>query len=121
MNRLLFLLSLTMSCSMPLLAESIVFSFANGRVSNDGAYKYYEFDVMAQGAVGDTRLGSTQVYLNYNSNAFGENVFNNSNPSIGVVVTKGILTQGSVGGDPELPYYGNNSNLGAPILNNNTS
>ncbi|RPI03195.1 MAG: hypothetical protein EHM72_02185, partial [Calditrichaeota bacterium] len=120
-RRLLFSLFLLLICSMSLLAESITYTFANGRISNDGNYKYYEFDIEARGAVGDTRIGSTQVYLNYNSNAFGQNVYNNSNPSIGVVVTKGALTQGSIGGNPSLSYYGNNSNQGAPILNNNTS
>lgn len=85
---LLLLLALTAAMH----AESITFTFANGQVTNDGTYKYYEFDVMAQGAEGNTQVGDLMIYINYNTDAFGTLVKTNLN----ITVTMGTLVQGAL-------------------------
>lgn len=91
MKRTIILLLLA-ALTPALLAESITFTFANGQVTNDGTYKYYEFDVMAAGSDGGTHLGDTQVYINYNTDAFGTSLKGNSN----ITVTLGTLVTGGL-------------------------
>ena len=61
-------------------AQDIHFTFANAQNTNDGSFDYYEVDVMIQtiNTTGTFKLGSGQLYFNYNTAAFGTNVFGNS-------------------------------------------
>lgn len=61
-------------------AQDIHFTFANAQNTNDGNNDYYEVDVMIQtiNNTGDFKLGSGQLYVAYNTAAFGENVFTNN-------------------------------------------
>jgi parallel beta-helix repeat protein len=68
--------------------SDITFSFANGVFTGDT----YEFDVMLSGQVNGNTLGSSQIYLNYNTECFGENIVANGNVS----VSKGTLLQGEL-------------------------
>jgi len=66
----LFLLSGIMN------SQEVHFTFANAINSNDGADDFYEVDVMIQtiNASGTFKLGSGQLYFNYNTGAFGPNI-----------------------------------------------
>ncbi|MDY8137945.1 T9SS type A sorting domain-containing protein [Aquimarina sp. 2201CG5-10] len=54
-------------------AQDLHFTFANAQITNDGMDNYYDVDVMIQSTV-DFKLGSGQLYLTYNTAAFGENI-----------------------------------------------
>ena len=74
-----------------LYAESVTFTFGNGEVTGSDPY-YYEFDILAAGGSGGTRLGDCMVYFNYNMSGFGANIVDQGNVS----VTKGALTSGEL-------------------------
>lgn len=59
-------------------AQDITFTFANAQNTNDGSNDYYEVDVLISSTT-DFKLGSGQIYLTYNTAAFGINVFANGN------------------------------------------
>jgi len=61
-------------------AQDIQFSFNNPMTTNDGVSDFYEVDVMIQtiNASGSFKLGSGQLYFNYNTEAFGEDVVQNN-------------------------------------------
>lgn len=60
--------------------ENLRFTFQNGQITNDGSNTFYEVDVMVQTNNGqaDLKLGSGQTYFNYNTAAFGPNVYANN-------------------------------------------
>lgn len=62
-------------------SQDIHFTFANATKTTAGVDNYYEVDVMIQtiNATGSFKLGSGQLYFNYNTAAFGENVKANAN------------------------------------------
>lgn len=68
--------------------SGITFTFANGEFSSG----YYDFDVMLSADAAGNKLGSSQIYINYNTLGFGENVVANSN----ITVTKGTLLEGEL-------------------------
>ena len=61
----------------------ITFTFANGGVTGT----YYEFDVMVEADGSGTRIGDTQTYINYNTDAFDPNIASNGK----ITVTEGYL------------------------------
>lgn len=79
-------------------AAGITFTFANV-VFTGTSPLYFEFDVMAQADAADTRLGDTQVYINYNTVGFGSSIKTNGK----ITVTKGTLLSGEL--IPGLPLY----------------
>lgn len=73
-----------------LFAQDVSFFLTNARVTNDGVDNFYEVDVMAKSEAG-FKLGSGQLYLNYNAAAFGPNI--HSNGALAVSFPEGsILT-----------------------------
>ena len=58
-------------------AQNINFTFANAQKTNDGSNTYYEADVLISSTT-PFKLGSGQLYFNYNTAAFGTNVKNNN-------------------------------------------
>lgn len=60
--------------------ENIQITFANTQNTNDGNFDYFEADIMIQtmGNQEDFKLGSGQLYFNYNTDAFGTNIFDNN-------------------------------------------
>jgi Secretion system C-terminal sorting domain len=54
-------------------AHNIIFSFANAQNTNDGTNDFYEVDILIESDQ-DFKLGSGQLYFNYNTAAFGTNV-----------------------------------------------
>jgi len=71
------------------------FTFANGQITGTSP-QYYEFDVMASAGGSGTKLGDTQIYINYNTSGFGSNIVANNK----ITVTKGALLKGDVLGSP---------------------
>jgi len=61
-------------------SQNIKFTFENAQNTNDGTNDFYEADIMIQTIDGqaDFKLGSGQIYFNYNTLAFGEWVKTNS-------------------------------------------
>ena len=57
-------------------SQDLNFTFANAINTNVGVDNYYEVDVMIQtiNATGSFKLGSGQLYFDYNTAAFGVNV-----------------------------------------------
>ncbi len=98
--RWVLLAGLLLSPTTALAQTGITFSFANVQMTDAGL----AFDVMVQAAEAGTRLGDTQVYLNYNPDAFG--------PS---VVTKGRITV-----SPGEAFAGRAA-YRPPIINDNTA
>ncbi|WP_422105453.1 BspA family leucine-rich repeat surface protein [Winogradskyella sp.] len=59
------------------LSTDVTLSFANAQITNDGTDDYYEADIMIESTTG-FYVGSGQVYVDYNTSAFGENVSANA-------------------------------------------
>ena len=59
-------------------AQNISFTFVNARNTNDGTNDFYEADIYIASDT-DFILGSGQIYFNYNTAAFGDNVHTNGN------------------------------------------
>ncbi|CAL2089387.1 T9SS type A sorting domain-containing protein [Tenacibaculum sp. 190524A05c] len=59
-------------------AQNISFTFVNARNTNDGTNDYYEADIYISSDT-DFIIGSGQIYFNYNTAAFGDNVHTNGN------------------------------------------
>ncbi|WP_422105429.1 T9SS type A sorting domain-containing protein [Winogradskyella sp.] len=60
-----------------LLSSDVTVAFANAQITDDGVDNYYEADIVISGTT-DFYIGSGQVYLEYNTAAFGENVATNN-------------------------------------------
>ena len=60
--------------------QNIKISLVNAQNSNDGGIDYYEADIMIQTIDGqaDFKLGSGQLYFNYNTDAFGTTAHGNN-------------------------------------------
>ncbi len=74
LQRTILLLSIMTVTSIS--AQNIQLTFANAQNTNDGTNDFYEADIMIQtiGGLADFKLGSGQLYFNYNTVAFGTNV-----------------------------------------------
>ena len=74
-------LCMMLMTSLSYAQEDIRFSFENPQITNDGVDDFYEIDVMIQThntTTGTFKLGSGQLYFNYNTAAFGDNVVSNN-------------------------------------------
>lgn len=71
-----FWVNIFLFCSIHLFAQDIEFTFENAQNTNDGSNDFYEVDVMVStiNSTGTFKLGSGQLYFNYNTSAFGTNV-----------------------------------------------
>jgi hypothetical protein len=76
MKKLLFIFFTAFTSQ--LFAQNISFTFVNARNTNDGVNDYYEADIYISSDT-DFIVGSGQIYFNYNTEAFGENVHTNTN------------------------------------------
>jgi hypothetical protein len=78
-------------------AQSIRFSFLNAVNTNDGTNDFYEADLLIEtNGAADFKLGSGQLYFNYNEAAFGQNI--NANNKIEISQTNGPLGNGASDG-----------------------
>ncbi|WP_157730150.1 T9SS type A sorting domain-containing protein [Tenacibaculum jejuense] len=76
MRNLLFIVLVAFTSQ--LFSQNISFSFVNARNTNDGTNDFYEADIYIASDT-DFIVGSGQIYFNYNTEAFGENVDTNTN------------------------------------------
>ncbi|MCF8246641.1 MAG: T9SS type A sorting domain-containing protein [Saprospiraceae bacterium] len=67
--------------SISILAQNVTFSFANAMNTSNGGTDYYEIDVMIS-STAPFKLGSGQLYFNYNISAFGPDVHENNKVEI---------------------------------------
>lgn len=74
-------------------ATDITFTFANDTITGE-AVTYFEFDVMAQAGEAGTRVGDTQIYIDYNTDGFGTSIVSSNK----ITVEKGRLLSGDTGG-----------------------
>ncbi len=95
MKKMFILMLFFCGAAANLYATGITFTFANSTLSGSS----FEFDVMVQGSASGTKLGDNQVYINYDTNAFGTNVASSGN----VTVTKGAILED--GGSPLTDLY----------------
>lgn len=58
-------------------AQDLTFTFANAVITTDGANDFYEVDVLLE-STADFKLGSGQLYFNYSTTAFGDNISANT-------------------------------------------
>ncbi|WP_422107544.1 T9SS type A sorting domain-containing protein [Winogradskyella sp.] len=65
------------SISVPY-AQDIALTFANAQITNDGISDFYEADILIS-STSDFYVGSGQLYLDYNTLAFGSNISANGN------------------------------------------
>ncbi len=83
--------------------QDVTFSFANAQITNSG--NCYEVDVMIQSTAG-FKLGSGQLYFNYNTAAFGTNVVANS--KLTITRPSGSILETQVGSPPfQFDFYNN--------------
>ncbi|WP_299134711.1 T9SS type A sorting domain-containing protein [uncultured Tenacibaculum sp.] len=73
-----------------MLGQDLSFTFVNAQNTNDGTYDYYEADVYISSTV-DFKLGKGQIYFNYNTTAFGNNVKANNRVEITALNTEGYI------------------------------
>ena len=87
--------------SQSVIAQDVSFTFANPTNTTSSGKTYYEVDVMISTTT-DFKLGSGQLYFNYNTAAFGDNVFANSKITFTYPQADGYIL-GQVAG---FPIYG---------------
>ncbi|WP_459211126.1 T9SS type A sorting domain-containing protein [Aquimarina rhabdastrellae] len=75
-KQITFILLMLLGCSK-MISQDINFTFANAQVTSDGVDHYYDADIMIASTI-DFKLGSGQLYLTYNTAAFGENIHANN-------------------------------------------
>ncbi|WP_422107543.1 HYR domain-containing protein [Winogradskyella sp.] len=64
--------------SSELLSNNVTLAFANAQITNDGIDNFYEADIVISSTT-DFYVGSGQVYFDYSTTAFGENISTNGN------------------------------------------
>ncbi|WP_435578279.1 T9SS type A sorting domain-containing protein [Gilvibacter sp.] len=77
----LLIISMLLLCSVGAFSQQIELTFENAEIVDQGSFFTYEVDVFIA-SDSDFKLGSGQVYLNYNTAAFGNSVFTNGNITI---------------------------------------
>ncbi len=65
----------------------IIFEFANSEITSDAGELYYEYDILASVTQAGTYHDLLQMWINYNTLAFGESIQSNNN----LTVTRGPL------------------------------
>ena len=97
-------------------AQNIQFTFENAQNTNDGSNDFYEADIMIQtiGGLADFKLGSGQIYFNYNTAAFGVNVDANAKFEATYPNAGGYLCGQQIDAAP-IDIYGNF------VINDNTT
>jgi hypothetical protein len=76
--------------SMEGVDSPITFNLANSELVETDSGRVFAFDIQATATEGESRLGDTQIYLDYDTTAFGQNL----SASRRISVDKGALLQG---------------------------
>jgi len=99
-------------------SQNIEISLLNPQNTNDGSFDYYEADLMIKTIEGlaDFKLGDGQVYLNYNTAAFGEDIATSGSLEITADFSQGYILGENFNNIPGLGLYDITS-----VANNTTS
>ncbi len=91
----LLIMSITLLIGTTNYAQNIQFTFMNAVNTNDGIDDFYETDIMIETIDGqvDFKLGSGQIYFNYNETAFGTNINASTNYEATTVYPEYFLGQ----------------------------
>jgi hypothetical protein len=113
-KRITFIISMFITLSLN--AQNIEFTFANVQTTNDGLNDFYEADVMIAAVDGqaDFKLGKGQIYIKYNTTAFGTNI----NSAGGIEITYPEVEGYFLGKVITLPVY---TTTGTGIADNSPS
>ena len=95
-------------------AQDVNFSFANAQNTTDGADHFYEVDVMVSSTAG-FKLGSGQLYFNFNTAAFGDNI--EANGKVAFSHPAGSYILGTIIGSPLFSF----NNYTDFVTNDNTT
>jgi len=79
-----------------LVGQDVTYAFENPEITAVGPFGSYEVDIVASSTAA-FKLGSGQIYINYNTAAFGPSVFANSNVEITTTATVLAQTSGPFG------------------------
>jgi len=95
--------------------QKISFYFENPQITTFGTNNYYEVDITIKTTdkSDSFKMGSGQLYFNYNTDAFGENVMANNNIEISYPNSEGYIC-GQFIDDAPIPIYKNF------VINDNT-
>ena len=104
--------------TVPINGQTITFNFANPQITTGGTV--YEFDITATSSAANTHFKVAQVYVNYNTAAFGPNIAFNGK----VLVTKPggslVSTVAGLGGDQGIYATQANDNTSSVLSISNT-
>jgi len=79
--RILTSLSLFMLFCLPAFAQDVIFEFANAQQTSSGGNTFYEVDVLVSTS-SSFKMGSGQLYFDYNPQAFGTSVTANNQVTV---------------------------------------
>lgn len=98
--------------------QNIEISLVNPENTSDGSFDYYEADLMIKTIDGlaDFKLGDGQVYLNYNTAAFGTDIATNGSLEVTADFSEGYILGERYLNTPSLDLYDISS-----LANNTTS
>jgi hypothetical protein len=112
MKKIVIILNLVLFFGTALQAQDVHYTLTNPRDMNEGGDYFYYVDVLSYSNEG-FKLGSGQLYFNYDTTAFGPNVFVNDRLEV-LLPDSSVLNQ-KVGAPPfEFSFYGD------IIINDNT-
>lgn len=85
--------------------QDVTYSLTNPRTTTEGADNFFLVDVLTYSNLG-FKLGSGQLYFNYDTLAFGPNVFNSG--ALEIIIPDSSILDRTVGNPPFVfNYYGN--------------
>lgn len=97
MNRLIIILSLVFWAQMSFL-QDVTFTLTNPRIESESGNDYFLADVLSYSNSG-FKLGSGQLYFNYDTSAFGPNMHSNNN--LEMIIPDSSVLNAKVGVPPD--------------------
>ncbi len=91
--------------------QNVNYTFENAHITKENGKDYYEVDVLIS-STEDFKLGSGQLYFNYNTAAFGENI--STNNKLEYLQPKGYIL-GEVYNFPAYKYFIQNDNSSSRV------
>lgn len=104
MKKITFIFSLIISIVITVSSQDVHYTLVNPRVENEEGTYYHLVDVLSYSNEG-FKLGSGQLYINYDTIAFGSNVF--MNDKLQIILPDSSVLNEKVGAPPfEFSFYG---------------
>jgi len=100
-----FIILLGLFCFVNVEGQDVTYSLSNPRMETEGLDDYFLADVLTYSNLG-FKLGSGQLYFNYDTLAFGPNIFNSG--ALEIIIPDSSILDRRVGSPPfSFNYYGN--------------